>query len=108
MKTSRSRFKEHLRLLVGLAVFATSLVTAAEWKVGLASAKITPDKPVMLAGYAARSTPFKNVEDDLFAKVLVMDDAQGNRGVMVTSDLVGIAAEIGARLTSTRCLSSRH
>ena len=96
MKTSSIELSGHLKLFVWLALFAsTSIVTAAEWKAGIASAKITPDKPLMLAGYAARSTPFKNVEDDLYAKVLVLEDAQGNRGVMVTSDLIGLAAEIG-------------
>jgi neutral ceramidase len=83
------------KLLVFAVVALVSPLTAAEWKAGLAAAKITPDKPLMLAGYAARSTPFKNVEDDLFTKVLVLEDATGNRGVIVTNDLIGIAAEIG-------------
>jgi neutral ceramidase len=86
-----------MKTLIWFAVVALSpaLSWAAEWKVGLAAAKITPDKPLMLAGYAARSTPFKNVEDDLFTKVLVLEDAKGNRGVIITNDLIGIAAEIG-------------
>src|SRR5688572_1757734 len=86
-----------MKTLIWLVVVASSAAFsgAAEWKVGLAAAKITPDKPLMLAGYAARSTPFKNVEDDLFAKVIVFEDAEGNRGVIVTNDLIGIAAEIG-------------
>src|SRR6266487_4074257 len=30
----------------------------AEWKVGLAQVKITPERPVPMAGYAARTKPF--------------------------------------------------
>lgn len=83
-----------LSWLVSL-LFVVSASAATEWKVGLAAAKITPERPLLLAGYAARKTPFTKVEDDLFAKVLVLEDAQGQRAVVITADLIGIAAAIG-------------
>jgi neutral/alkaline ceramidase-like enzyme len=66
-------------------------ICAAEpdWKVGLAQVKITPDRPVLMAGYAARTKPFEKVVADLFAKVLVLEDRDGHRAVIVTSDLLG-------------------
>ena len=67
---------------------------AADWKAGLASIKITPPQPVMMAGYASRNKPFERVESDLFAKALVLEDAGGRRVVLVTSDLIGFPAAV--------------
>src|SRR3954447_17115949 len=73
----------------------------AEWKVGLARAKITPEWQVFLVGYT-RTQPFTRVESDLFVKALVLEDRQGQRAVLVTSDLIGfttaVAEPICARL----------
>jgi hypothetical protein len=48
----------------------------------------------MLAGYAARTKPFEKVTTDLFVKALVLEDEQGRRGVLVTSDLIGFPAAV--------------
>jgi hypothetical protein len=66
----------------------------AEWKAGVSRIKITPPEPVFMAGYAARNKPYERIHDDLFAKALVLEDALGNRGLLVTSDLIGFPAEI--------------
>jgi hypothetical protein len=65
-----------------------------EWKVGLAQIKITPDHPVFLAGYASRNKPFEKVEADLYAKALALEDRQGQRVVLVSSDLIGFPAAV--------------
>jgi hypothetical protein len=65
-----------------------------EWKVGLAQVKITPEQPVLMAGYASRNHAFERVETDLFAKALVLEDRQGRRAVIVTSDLIGFSAQV--------------
>jgi hypothetical protein len=62
----------------------------SEWKAGLANVRITPDKPVPMAGYASRTKPFENVEQDIYAKALALEDRQGNRAVLVTTDLIGL------------------
>ncbi|HZY84505.1 MAG TPA: hypothetical protein VFE78_06725, partial [Gemmataceae bacterium] len=59
----------------------------ADWKVGLAQVKITPERPVFLAGYASRNKPFTKVEADLYAQALALEDNEGHRAVLVTSDL---------------------
>ncbi|GAA4394541.1 hypothetical protein GCM10023187_00490 [Nibrella viscosa] len=43
-----------------------------------------------LAGYAARTHPSEGKLHDLWAKALVLEDADGKRAVLVTTDLVGI------------------
>lgn len=83
---------------IGLLMLCTAVPAAPaaepEWKVGLAQVKITPERPVFLAGYASRNKPFTKVEADLFAKALVLEDNQGRRVVLVTTDLVGIPAAV--------------
>jgi hypothetical protein len=65
-----------------------------EWKVGLAQVKITPEMPVPMSGYAARTKPFEAVAADLYVKALVLEDRDGQRGVIVTSDLLGFPAAV--------------
>jgi neutral ceramidase len=67
---------------------------APEWKIGLAQVKITPEEPVFMAGYASRNKPFERVEADLYAKALALEDRNGSRAVLVTSDLLGFPAAI--------------
>ena len=67
----------------------------AEWSAGIASIKITPLKPVPLAGYAARVKPFESVDLDIYAKALLLKDAQGNRGLLLTLDLCVVPGDVG-------------
>jgi neutral ceramidase len=96
---------QKLRLIVLASAVTTALLTfqsplavgadnAAEWKVGLARVKITPEQPVFLAGYASRNHPYEKVETDLFAKALALEDGHGQRAVIVTTDLIGLSAAV--------------
>ncbi len=62
-----------------------------QWKAGLATTVITPDKPMWMAGYAARDKPSQGKVHDLKAKALALEDAEGARWVVVTLDLLGIS-----------------
>ena len=66
---------------------------AGKWKAGLAETIITPEHFMVMGGYAARPLPAIGKLHDLKAKALVLDDAQGQRSVLVTIDLVGIDRE---------------
>src|SRR5262249_26384442 len=68
--------------------------TEPEWKVGLARVKITPERPMLMSGYAARTRPFEKVAQDLYVKALLLEDRTGRRGVVVTSDLLGFPAAV--------------
>lgn len=63
---------------------------AATWKAGVATAKVTPQKLLFMAGYASRKTPAVGKVQDLYAKALALQDEQGNRLVFVTLDLIGV------------------
>lgn len=85
-----------VRLLVAVAVLFCARVLPAEdaasggWKAGVASVTITPDGPAWMAGYAARNKPSEGVEQDLFAKSLVVQDPVGETLVIVTLDLISV------------------
>lgn len=62
------------------------------WKVGLATANITPEKPMWLAGYASRTKPSEGSIHPLWAKCILFEDAQGNRSLLLTLEVVGIGS----------------
>ncbi len=64
------------------------------WRAGIASADITPSEPVFLAGYASRDRPHEGVAAPLHAKALALVDGGGHRAVIVTTDLIGLTAEV--------------
>ncbi len=85
----------HLRLLLTILLLAASVgpartQTAPEWKAGTAAVRITPDKLLWMAGYAARTKPAEGKAQDLYAKALALEDAAGGRLVLVTLDLIGV------------------
>jgi hypothetical protein len=75
-----------------------------DWKIGLAQVKITPERPVFLAGYASRTRPFDRVATELYAKALALEDQAGHVAVLVTTDLIGLTAAVAkpvcARITA--------
>jgi hypothetical protein len=91
-----------LRRLFALAVLpliALPFVLAAPaekgWKAGVAVQVITPDAPLWMAGYGARKEPAKGKAQDLYVKVLALEDPTGKRLVILTSDLIGISRSLG-------------
>jgi hypothetical protein len=91
--------------LLALLIFSTlasakdAAVAPAEpkphaWKAGAAGIKITPEKPMWMAGYASRTAPSDGVLQDLFAKALALEDETGKRLVIVTMDLIGIPGDL--------------
>lgn len=91
-----------MRLLPRLAALlccVPALGTAAEgtgWRAGFAAARITPTAPLMLAGYAGRTQPAREVDDELHLKVMALEDASGARALLVTADLIGFRADFTA------------
>ena len=84
--------------VVVLVVSCGFVVEAAEWKAGVARTDITPEKPVWMAGYAARTRPAEGTIHPLWAKALVIEDHRGERVVIVTSDLIGFVREMADRI----------
>lgn len=88
-----------LKRLVFRCVIAACLpvapaLSAPEWKAGFAAVKITPERPVAMAGYASRNKPSEGTAADLYAKVLVLENAAGARAVWITTDLIGLRGAV--------------
>ncbi|HXY37162.1 MAG TPA: neutral/alkaline non-lysosomal ceramidase N-terminal domain-containing protein, partial [Planctomycetaceae bacterium] len=66
----------------------------ALWKAGTAKAVITPKEPLWMAGYAARTAPANGTLHDVYVRVLALEDADGHRAVIVSTDLLGIPRSI--------------
>ena len=66
--------------------------TAAEatfWRAGVAKVKITPQGPYFAAGYGGEKRIATEKHHDLWIKVLALEDARGQRGLLITSDICG-------------------
>jgi hypothetical protein len=94
-----------MKLRSVVAVIVTALATAGTveggWKAGVSKVVITPQEPIWLAGYAARTKPSEGVLHDIHAKALALEDDGGTLSVLVTTDLLGftraMSAEVAAR-----------
>ncbi len=73
-------------------------VSVSTWKAGVATTVITPQEPMWLSGYAARTKPAEGKLHDLWAKALFMEDAQGRKMLLITMDLCEIPREISIRI----------
>lgn len=68
-------------------------------EVGVASIDITPEGPIRLAGYGARSkTESTGVIQKLYAKAMAFGSDADNTSVLITVDLVGITWPITSKL----------
>jgi neutral ceramidase len=76
----------------------TPTFAADGWKAGAAKVVITPRQFMWMAGYGGRDHPAEGKLTDLWAKALVLEDAEGRRAVVVTLDLVGIERELSLSL----------
>jgi len=67
------------------------------WKAGVARAVITPEKAVWLAGYGSKRVPDGKLHD-LWMKALALEDADGRRAVLITSDFQGVPRSMSDRV----------
>lgn len=59
------------------------------WLAGVARVEITPSEPMWMAGYASRNRPADGKQTELYAKALVLQDADQQKMVLVTLDIIG-------------------
>ena len=85
--------KSIFNTIVGLAMLCGSL-HGGEFKAGVGRTVITPRSPIWMAGFASRTHASEGVIHDLWAKALALEDSDGGRVVIVTTDLIGMPHEI--------------
>jgi hypothetical protein len=104
------RFLEHVVLLIILFIIPVfsfpALSTGTQeaaildrvWKAGTARAVITPPEYMWMAGYAARERPAEGKMHDLWAKALALEDASGNRALLITTDIIGFSRDLSVSI----------
>lgn len=84
-----------------LAILSGSMLWGAAdagWMAGVARVDITPEEPMWLAGYAARDHEAVGTLHPLWVKALALQDAAGNKAVLVTSDILGFPKNMSDRI----------
>ncbi len=87
--------------LLGLLMFLATLPIHAQpapWQAGAAAVDITPTAPTWLAGYASRDHASDGTIHPLWVKALALQDGQGHRAVIVTSDVLGFPKAMSERM----------
>lgn len=85
---------------------ATPACGETPFKVGMAREEITPQEPMWMSGYGSRDRPADGKLTELWAKAIAIQDAAGERVVLVTLDLVGIGAGMTQRIAQE--VKARH
>jgi hypothetical protein len=66
---------------------------------GTARTDLTPDWPVMLAGFGQRTAPATTAHDPVLAKALYLEQG-GERLLIVTADLLSIPGQVGTQVAA--------
>ena len=77
---------------MALVLVSTATACRAEgatWRAGVGKVNVTPDEAMWMSGYGPRFA--KNKLHDLWVKVLVLEAADGQRAVVITSDVCGFS-----------------
>ena len=99
MLSFQNKIIRAIRTCVILFLMGVSLASGQDqWLAGAGRSSITPTEPLMMAGYASRTNPATEKNLDLWAKVLFLKDRGGNRGVLISLDLVGIGRPLSQRV----------
>jgi neutral ceramidase len=98
-----------ISFLIATAMLLNSSTVHAQelpWRVGVARINVTPEKMMWLSGYGERDRPAVGKRHELWAKALVVEDDAGEKGVLVTIDVVGIPRDFSQRVC--REIAKRH
>ena len=57
---------------------------------GTAKINITPETPVPMSGYGNKEEPYKEIHDELFARVIVFSDGE-RKSAIISADLIGLS-----------------
>lgn len=96
-----SRVKLTLIFVVFLQIVCLGQAPKPLWKAGVARSVITPKESLWMAGYAARDRAAEGTLNELMAKALVLEDQDGQRAVLVSTDLVGIPQRISDHIKAS-------
>ena len=68
------------------------------WKAGMSRTVITPPEYMWMAGFASRDKPAEGILHDLWAKAIALEDAGGNRALLITTDIIGFSRDLSVSI----------
>ncbi len=71
--------------VLGLCFGQNTLNQSSFIKLGVSQINITPEKPTLMGGYSARTTPFTGVHDALYASALYFTGDESD-ALLITAD----------------------
>ena len=100
-----SSFLSRRQVLAGsLSPFLFGLSVKDGWRAGVSRVRITPEKPLWQAGYAARTRASEGTLSEVYVRALALDDGSGRPAVLVASDVLGLPRAVADRI-ARRALS---
>jgi len=87
-----------LSAIAALSFGAADNAASDGWQAGVARVEITPDAPMWMAGYASRDREAEGTLHPLWVKALALEDAGGNRALIVTSDILGFPKPVSDQI----------
>src|SRR5688572_2553929 len=82
------------RFFLLVAVLCAGVAFGQEYNAGVAAVDITPEYPVRLSGFGFRREPSEGVLQRIWAKALVIADAERGPAVLITTDNLGVPIDI--------------
>jgi neutral ceramidase len=86
---------------------AAPSIFGAGFQAGVARMEITPCEAIWMSGYASRSHPSTGIRQALWAKALAIQSGSDRPVVIVSTDLVGLPAEVADEVAA-RAATIRH
>jgi neutral ceramidase len=96
--------KRYALLIAPLLVGA---LCGADFKAGFGRRQITPPSPIWMAGFSTRTHPSEGIAHDLWTKAMAIEDAKGQRLIIVTVDLV-IMPQAMTDMVAGRIMHQHH
>ncbi|MEN8191285.1 MAG: neutral/alkaline non-lysosomal ceramidase N-terminal domain-containing protein [Bacteroidota bacterium] len=99
------------RYILLIVLFIVSILSSSytayyaqsdSWQAGVARVDITPKDSLWMGGYASRDHTAEGTLHKLWSKALAVVDKNGNRGVIVTNDILGFPKDISDNIKE-RC-----
>ncbi|MES2872894.1 MAG: neutral/alkaline non-lysosomal ceramidase N-terminal domain-containing protein [Bacteroidota bacterium] len=98
MRISAIYFAFFLIITSALARAQNPAGSSSGWKAGVSKVAITPKQAMPMAGFASRTHNSEGMLHDLWAKALMLEDSEGKRAVMISSDLLGFPKVLSDRI----------
>lgn len=77
-----------------VVISSTVMAASPDFRAGASRVDLTPDGPIWLSGYAARTSPSKGVARRIYARALAIESLRDGKAVFISTDLIGLPRHV--------------